>query len=262
MSIPLCSSGLALARCAGLESAALAGHVLMYPVGLHGGDWPLRRPHCLHEEAARHHPVILLHGLFDNRAVFTLLRHHLRVHGWDHVHSLNYNSLALSLPEAAALLGRHVEHTRRVYGGARVALVGHSLGGLVARYYVQRLGGDAHVHTVVTVATPHRGTLAAHLLQPLPIVRQLLPGSAVLEELQRPAPGCATRFLSIWSDLDPVILPQHSARLDHPDLLAENVLVPGVGHLSLPMHGAVLARIREALTPTPEAAAGPAAEVA
>ena len=41
-------------------------------------------------------------------------------------------------------------------GYERVHIVGHSLGGLAARYYVSRLGGDAHVHTLVTLGTPMR----------------------------------------------------------------------------------------------------------
>jgi triacylglycerol esterase/lipase EstA (alpha/beta hydrolase family) len=46
------------------------------------------------------------------------------------------------------------------------------MGGLVARYYVQRLGGDERVHTLVTLGTPHAGTRWARAL-PHPVVRQL-----------------------------------------------------------------------------------------
>ena len=53
------------------------------------------------------------------------------------------------------------------------------MGGLVARYYVQRLGGDVRVHTLVTLGTPHGGTLPARLF-PHPLVRQLRPGSDVV----------------------------------------------------------------------------------
>jgi pimeloyl-ACP methyl ester carboxylesterase len=248
VSIPFCRTA-ALARGVGLEGAALAGHLALYP----GGFAPERRPlpprHCSHDATAGHSPVLLLHGLFDNRAVFTLLRHNLHIHGWDHLHGLNYNPLTLDVPRAAALLGRHVEHTRRVYGGERLAIVGHSLGGLIARYYVQLLGGSAHVHTLVTLGTPHQGTVVAHALRPLPIVRQMLPDSEVMAALAAPAPGCRTRFLCFWGDLDPLIVPHGNARLAHPDLTTENVLVRNAGHLTLPVHWEVLARIRAELNP-------------
>ena len=55
-------------------------------------------------------------------------------------------------------------------------LIGHSLGGLIARYYVQCLGGDERVHTLVTLGTPHGGTATAYL-RARPAGRQLRPGS-------------------------------------------------------------------------------------
>jgi hypothetical protein len=73
------------------------------------------------------------------------------------------------------------------------------------------------------------------------------PDSEVIEELSRPAPGCRTHFVSFWSDLDHLMDPLESARLDHPDLLAQNVQVSGIGHLALTVHPAVATGIRQAL---------------
>ena len=64
------------------------------------------------------------------------------------------------------------------------------MGGLVARYYVQRMGGDQRVHTLVTLGTPHSGTYAARLV-PHPVARQLRPGSELIAELAEPAPAAA-----------------------------------------------------------------------
>jgi hypothetical protein len=80
-------------------------------------------------------------------------------------------------------------------------------------------------------------------------------GSAPIEELRRPAPGCRTRFVSFWSELDQVIVPVEAACIDHPDLDALNVRVTGIGHLALPVHPAVAAGIRQALE-SPESATG------
>jgi hypothetical protein len=73
------------------------------------------------------------------------------------------------------------------------------------------------------------------------------PGSEVIEELRLPAPDCRTRFVSFWSDLDHVMDPPETACVDHPDLLAQNVQVTGIGHLALPVHPAVATGIRQAL---------------
>ncbi|MGW6206757.1 esterase/lipase family protein [Streptomyces sp. NPDC055089] len=192
-------------------------------------------------------PVVLLHGFIDNRSVFVLLRRSLARHGWHHLESLNYSPLTCDIRTAAELLGRHIEEICARTGHREVDIVGHSLGGLIARYYVQRLGGDRRVRTLVTLGTPHGGTAVAPLAGAHPIVRQMRSGSAPIEELRLPAPGCRTRFVSFWSELDQVIVPVEAACIDHPDLDVVNVRVTGVGHLALPVHPAVAAGIRQAL---------------
>jgi hypothetical protein len=75
----------------------------------------------------------------------------------------------------------------------------------------------------------------------------MTPGSDVVRELAAPAPQCRTRFVSFWSDLDALISPKRAARIDHPDLNARNVLVRGVGHMSLPINGTVTREIAATL---------------
>ncbi|QGV82623.1 alpha/beta fold hydrolase [Streptomyces ficellus] len=194
-----------------------------------------------------HPPTVLLHGFVDNRSVFVLLRRSLVRHGRRHVESLNYSLLTCDVRAAAELLGRHIEEICDRTGHREVDIVGHSLGGLIARYYVQRLGGDHRVRTLVTLGTPHAGTTVAPLAGAHPLVRQMRPGSSVLRELSAPAPGCRTRFVGFWSDLDQWMVPVETARVEHPDLVAENVRVTGIGHLALPVHPAVAAGVRQVL---------------
>ncbi|MFJ4474615.1 esterase/lipase family protein [Streptomyces xanthochromogenes] len=241
----------ALIRATALDLAVLAGHLLLYPSGL----TPERHPAIdaaaapqLPTAGRSHPPVILLHGFIDNRSVFVLLRRSLARHGWRHLESLNYSPLTVDIKVAAELLGRHVEDICARTGHAEVDIVGHSLGGLIARYYVQRLAGDRRVRTLVTLGTPHSGTRSAQLAHAHPIVRQMCPGSALIDELRLPAPGIRTRFVSFWSDLDTLMIPVETARVEHPDLLAQNVRVTGIGHLAMPVHPAVAAGVRQALT--------------
>ncbi|MGW7286733.1 esterase/lipase family protein [Streptomyces sp. NPDC054847] len=251
----------ALLRATVLELAILAGHLLLYPTGLTPERRPRPRPHAGTDDGARAGagaarrlpgtpdavPTVLLHGFVDNRSVFVLLRRALARQGSRHVECLNYSPLTCDIRAAADLLGRHVEEICARTGHPEIDIVGHSLGGLIARYYVQRLGGDNRVRTLVTLGTPHSGTAVAPLASAHPIVRQMRPESPVIEELRMPAPGCRTRFVSFWSDLDRIMSPVETARLDHPDLLVQNVRVSGIGHLALPVHPAVADGIREAL---------------
>ena len=112
---------------------------------------------------------------------------------------------------------------------------------------MQRLGGDSLIHTLVTLGTPHQGTQLAKAAPLLPLVRQLAPGSRVIQELAERAPGCRTRFLVFHSDIDPLIVPSSNARLEHPDLTVHNITVRGVGHLSMPHNGGIAFTIARAL---------------
>lgn len=131
--------------------------------------------------------------------------------------------------------------------GLPLSGIGHSLGGLVARYFVQRLGGDASVHTLVTLGTPHHGTTLARAAPFLPLVRQLRPNSDVIRELAEPAAACLTRFIAFHSDLDHLVLPHRNARLEHRDLNVRNVAVRGIGHMSMPHNGGISFQIASAL---------------
>ncbi|MFD8969882.1 esterase/lipase family protein [Streptomyces sp. NPDC059568] len=240
----------ALLRASAIDLAILTGHLVLYPAGIiqerRAAPLPPETPQLPTEGRARP-PVVLLHGLVDNRSVFVMLRRSLSRHGWTRLISLNYSPLTFDIRTAAELLGRHIEEICVRTGHHQVDVVGHSLGGLIARYYAQCLGGDTRIRTLVTLGTPHEGTTAVPLADAHPVVRQMRPGSALIEELRLPAPGCRTRFVSFWSDLDQLMDPVETARIDHPDLLTQNIRVSGLGHLTLPVHPSVAAGVRQVL---------------
>lgn len=233
-----------------LEAGWMGVHLLMYPWGTlaeqlrPGGPYdyyrtddlpPTRRGLVIADVRAAGTPILLVHGFVDNRSVFAVLGRALRKRGFGVVYGINYSVLTAlngDVRSAAREFGREIERICEATSAEQVHVVGHSLGGLIARYYVQRLGGDARVHTLVSLGTPHHGTMAAYLL-PSPVLRQLRPDSDLIAELAEPAPGCRTRFVAVWSELDQLVVPQRHARLDHPDLLVTNLHLSDVGHLSL-----------------------------
>jgi triacylglycerol lipase len=242
-----------------VEVAWIATHAVSYPFGVAeerirpeverfslGRLSPVRRGLLIGDVEAAGTPILLVHGLVDNRSIFTLLRRHLRRRGFGRVWTINYRIWTTDLRDAARQLAASVEAICEQTGYDRIHVIGHSMGGLVARYYVQCLGGDERVHTLVTLGTPHHGTRAARLF-PRGVCRQLTPGSEVVAELAEPAAGCQTRFVSFWSDIDALMSPKQAAILDHPDLAARNILVPGVGHMSLPIDRRVVREITSTL---------------
>ncbi|MGH8840928.1 MAG: esterase/lipase family protein [Jiangellaceae bacterium] len=182
----------AAVRGVSLECAWIAAHLTTYPLGLlrerlpvdsrrlslDGLD-PIRRGLLVGDVEAAGMPVLMVHGIVDNRSIFTVLRRALRRRGFARVVAVDYGWLATDVRSLAAGLAAQVERVCDLTGYDRVHIVAHSMGGLVARYYVQRLGGDEPVHTLVTLGTPHAGTRWARALSH-PVVRKLRPGSGFL----------------------------------------------------------------------------------
>jgi pimeloyl-ACP methyl ester carboxylesterase len=244
---------------AAVEAAWVTTHLATYPLGLVAGRGrdvghgyriehlpPVQRGLVISDVEAAGTPILLVHGLIDNRSVFTLLRLGLTRRGFGRVFAMNYSTLTHDVRTAAARLGEEVEAIVAQTGYERIHIVGHSLGGLIARYYVTRLGGDARVHTLVTLGTPHHGTYAAYVV-PSRLTTQLRPHSKLMEELDRPVRRCRTRFIVYWSDMDQMVLPQRNAALHHRDLTVRNVALHGVGHVSLPIVRGVVHGISAAL---------------
>ncbi len=244
---------------AALEATWMGLHLGLYPLGLlgvHASDRrrgyrlehlpPSQRGLAVQDVEAAETPILLVHGMIDNRSIFTVLRRGLVRRGFGRIETINYSILTGDIRSAAARLGAEVERIVEETGYERIHVIGHSMGGLIARYYVSRLGGDAHVHTLVTLGTPHHGSYLAYSWNN-GLTRQLRPGSALMDELAGPVKDCQTRFLVYWSDLDQVVVPQRNAALHHEDLNVHNVALHGVGHMSLPITGSVVHGISTAL---------------
>src|SRR5215207_6827662 len=239
---------------AAMELGWITTHLAMYPLGLVGGSGdradrlnlsgltPAQRSLLVGDVRAAGTPILLAHGIVDNHTVFALMRRQLLRRGFTRIHTFSYSPLTLDVRSTAERMGAEIKAICEQSGSEQIHVIGHSLGGLIARYYIQRLGGDERVHTCVTLGTPHQGTFAAHLL-PWPLVKQVRPDSGLMAELDEPAPDCGTRFVAFYSDVDQLIVPQRRARIRHPDLLFRNVRINGVGHLSLPFHGEVVHQI-------------------
>jgi len=237
---------------AAVEAAWLTTHLALYPwgaLGRHGRDShleyrvehlpPTQRGLVVSDVEAAGTPILLVHGMVDNRSIFTLLRRGLRRRGFGRVTSMNYSPFTADVRVAAVRLAEEVEALVAETGYERIHVVGHSMGGLIARYYVTRLGGDARVHTLVTLGTPHHGTYTAYGWHNQ-LTRQLRPGSGLMRELDQPVPQCRTRFVVYWSDLDQMVFPQRNAALTHQDLSVRTIDLHGVGHMSLPIIGSVV----------------------
>jgi len=226
------------------EAANLAWCATRYPLGMVEAALRTGQPRG---DETHDTPVLLVHGYGHNRSGWFTLDRALRGAGFSSVHTLNYIAFGREgVPELAARLAQRVDEVRRLTGAEKIHIVGHSMGGVLLRYYVQVLGGDAVVDTAVTIASPHEGTVTA-MAGVGQGARDLRPGSKVMRRLAATARPSAVRWVAYYSNLDVLVQPSASAMLVHPSLHASNVLVKDQGHVSIMMAPEVVASVVQQL---------------
>lgn len=207
---------------------------------VHGALYPFGRQTAGH--AARRDPalrtVVFVHGLAANRSGFLPLQTVLRLAGHRRQLAVSFRSRG-SIEALALQLKRELD--RRV-GGGRIDLIAHSMGGLIARFYLQQLGGERRVDRLITLGTPHRGTHAASFL-PSPLVRQLLPDGPFIRHLNALPPPERTRMTSIVGGRDLLVQPVEAAACP----FGEVRRLDDLGHLELLFRPEVFAEVTLAM---------------
>ena len=128
-------------------------------------------------------------------------------------------------------LAKKVDELRITLKVDKVILVGHSMGGIIARNYVQNRGGAAYVHGMVTLGSPHHGSkLAPFALSPMG--KTLLPDSTFLRQFNSVVWPQETQAVSIFTRYDNIVLPAESAKMAG----AKLVELDGMGHTALLFH--------------------------
>ena len=157
-------------------------------------------------------PVVLVHGIWNTAGIFTTLQAHLEREGWQvYAPSLTPNNGDAPLENLAEQVASFIDSA--LGSQQPFDLLGFSMGGLIARYYVQRLGGLARVQRFVTVSAPHQGTLLGALSHRYGI-RQMRPGSPFLKSLNKDIHQLKSiQFSSLWTPFDLLILPPSSSDL-------------------------------------------------
>lgn len=148
-------------------------------------------------------PIIVLHGYAQNRAIFMPLAWALQRAGLGPVYGFEYWTLG-RIAAGARQLGWFVDEVRERSGAAEVDLIGHSMGGIVARYYAAIAGGDAVVRNLVTIGSPHGGTAFSKIAIGH-ATRELVLGSQLCQRLAAAPPLQHAKLTSIWSLHDALV---------------------------------------------------------
>jgi pimeloyl-ACP methyl ester carboxylesterase len=152
-------------------------------------------------------PLVLVHGLFGGAGNFVSLRQFLATRGFGNFATFSY-SPRLDHQRLAVLLGRRIAAVCRATGAQQVDVLGHSFGGLIARYLVEMEDGGP-VRRLITLGSPYFSN------------------------------RLAAQELAIFGANDPLVTPPDSSHGPRGRVL----LVLRCGHLGLLCHRAVLAAV-------------------
>ena len=184
-------------------------------------------------------PVLLVPGFSGQDLLYWNVMHHRLERDGFRAFTTTFPRLTMQdMRLSARRLGERVEEILAATGAARLHMLGHSMGGLIMRYYTSRLGGDTKVASMVTVGTPHQGTYWGFAGAITEAGRQLLPGSEFLREL--PAPNGHPPLLNIYGNRDLIVLPASNAVLPG----GNNHRVRVAGHWSLLLRDSVYREAR------------------
>lgn len=178
--------------------------------------------------------VVLVHGFQCNRAVWLPWFARLRAGGHAYV-AVNLEPVFGSIDTYAPLIDVAVQRVADATGRAPV-LVCHSMGGLAARAWLRACQGDARVHRVITLGTPHGGTLLAELGHARN-GQQMRCASSWLVALQASESAARARLFTCWySNCDNIVFPASTA------VLAGSTprFIDGVAHVQMALHPQVM----------------------
>lgn len=180
-------------------------------------------PDKLRRVASGETPVLLVHGYLCNRGVWWWLKP--RMENAEHVvATVTLEPVLGEIDDGVRPLMERIEAVCRETGAPRVALVCHSMGGLTARAYI-RLCGSERVARLITIATPHQGSVMARFGLGRN-ARQMREGGEWIAELGRAKLPSDLPVVSIYSLHDNLVAPQDNAMLPGAQLMP----MTGRGH--------------------------------
>jgi hypothetical protein len=175
-------------------------------------------------------PVLLIPGYFSNRGIWLFFTKLLRGLGAGHIHTIDPKPMWGDIRDHAKQVADAVDAILSTTGASQVHLVGHSMGGLIARYYIEHLGGAGKVGACVMLGTPNHGTFMSRIGVGV-CAKQMQPGSEFLEELNKfESIEKRVKYVSIRSTFDNMLVPSSNAILGG---TTKNIALDHMGHLTM-----------------------------
>ncbi len=159
-------------------------------------------------------PVILIHGLYHNVSAWILYRRLLMGKGFRNTYAFGYSSLNTNFQELLEKLDQKIQTLAERFPNQHMVLVGHSLGGLLARVYAEDPSNSKKIAAVVTLGAPHQGSKLA-AFGAVKLARSLSYRGKLFEELESKGGLSDIPCLAIYSPIDNMVLPNESLHVAH-----------------------------------------------
>jgi triacylglycerol lipase len=161
-------------------------------------------------------PVVFVHGYTGSASNWVTAMGVFRAAGWSssRLFAYEYNSYGNNVSNAQGLAS-YVNNVKSQTGASKVAIVNHSMGGLVSEYYLNVLGGNTSVSHLASIAGANHGTTSAGACLIYVTCQQMYPGSSFISQVTAgdETPG-DPQYATWYSACDGVILPYTSTKLD------------------------------------------------
>jgi triacylglycerol lipase len=171
-------------------------------------------------------PILLVHGFTDTSKVFQTMSAYLTNLGYQ------VNTIDLIPSDGTADLGELAQQLKNYIDSSlaevsKINLLGFSMGGIITRYYLQRLGGIDKVDKYINISAPNRGTILSYSL-PFKGILQMRPQSQLLQDLNRDVHSQLTHIktLIMWTPFDLMIIPANSSQLG----IGQEIALPILAH--------------------------------
>lgn len=188
--------------------------------------------------------ALLIHGIWDSARVFRRIHRALEAAGVEvYTPTLKNNHGEKGIENLAEQVAAILEEC--FPGRDDVNLVGFSMGGIVSRYYLQQLDGRKRVQKLITISSPHKGTLTGYAY-PTKGAQQMAYRSAFIKQLEANDHLLeGMEIHSFWTPFDVMIIPYTSSQwqlargkqfyaIAHPFMLIDDAVISEIVRLVAP----------------------------
>lgn len=192
-------------------------------------------------------PIVLVPGFLCNRGYYGKFRRFLENNGYGNVWAVTLEPVFGSIEDNARHLGELIEQICQLTGEDKVIVIGHSMGGVVIRTYLDQQDGGKRVARAISLGSPFGGTVLAKGPSGLgENLKQMIVGSEFSRRLvaaeEQP---CATDFTAIWSPHDSIVAPQKGTAVK--PSYGRSIAMPGVGHMEMIVSRPVMNKVLDVL---------------